>query len=198
VVVLDCPSTVGLPNRSPHLSPVPTGVTDFRDSPLPQGEFFLSASGSVGGIFLQKSFYVDFVTPGAYVGGHLDRCCTRAFACGDIGWQPVTNERSRQTSLYKRIDTIATIENIVLEVSPLRRCCLMLEQMAQWLGKEALPQIPQEIIAKMVGVHPDKIAIAWQLYTNPKHRHIVAKLLRKSNSIPPKPQPTFADTWENC
>lgn len=194
MVVLDCTPTIRSPNPSPCLSPI--AEVGFRDSPIPQGEFFLSQSNSVGGIFLQKSFYVDFVTPGAYIGGHLDRYCVRAFACGNISWQEISNERSRQTSLYQRITTMATLQSIILEVSPLRRSCQILHQLSQWLGKEALQQIPQEILAKMVGVHPEKIAIAWRLYSSPKHHHIVNRLIRKTDPSPPSNQQTFADTWE--
>ncbi len=191
MVVLDGSPTIDSPNPSPSLSLI-EGV-GFRVFPVPQGEFCLSTESSLAGIFLQKSFYVDFVTPGAYIGGHLDRSCVRAFACGNIGWQPVTNERSRQVSLYKRIATITTLEDIVLEVSPLRRSCLILNQLAQWLGKEALQQIPTELIAKMAAVHPEKIAIAAQLRSSPKHRHLIAKLTRKP-PISKIHRITFADT----
>jgi hypothetical protein len=191
VVVLDCTPTIGSPNPSPNLYPIED--VGFRDYPIPQGEFCLSASSSLGGIFLQKSFYVDLVTPGAYIGGHLDRSCVRAFACGNVGWQPITNERSRQASLYKRIATITTLEDIVLEVSPLRRSCLILKQLSQWLGQEALQQIPTELIAKMAAVHPEKIAIATQLRSSPKHRHLVAKLTRKP-PISKIHRITFGDT----
>jgi hypothetical protein len=96
--------------------------------------------------------------------------------------------------LYKRIATIKILEDIVLEVSPLRRSCSILNQLSAWLGKEALQQIPIELIAKMAAVHPEKIAIATKLRSSPKHRHLVAKLTRKP-PISKIHRITFADTF---
>lgn len=130
---------------------------------LKSGQLLAIAADCQGGLILQKPFYAEFVGPGAAVGGTFDIQSTSAYVLGKVQFLELTTYAERQQAFQKRIAYIKKFQETILpEQSPLRRACLIMNQLYQWFGVDETKRIPNELMAQLVGVLPGTIAIAQQ------------------------------------
>lgn len=129
---------------------------------LKSGQLLAIAADCQGGLILQKPFYAEFVGPGAAVGGSFDIQSTSAYVLGNVQFLELTTYAARQQAFQKRIAYIEKFQNILLEQSPLRRACLIVNQLYQWFGVDETKKISNESMAQLAGVLPGTVAIACQ------------------------------------
>lgn len=128
-------------------------------------EPFLSlAPDCGGGLILQKSFYADFVSPGAAVGGDFDAHCTAIYVIGKIQFQVLETHAERQQALQQRMDCIEKLYQVASVSSSLHRASLMLHQLCDWVGIHEASEIPVEWVARLAGVQPKTVHLAWEKY----------------------------------
>lgn len=152
-------------------SPTLIDAASFTELHLPhafdnlQNELCFALSPACqGGLILQKSFYADFVAPGAVIGGHLDSGCTKIYAIGKIQFQPLITHTEKQQALQQRIQCIEKLYHVTSSFSSLHRAILMINQLCDWVGIYEATEIPSEWVAQLAGVQPKTVALAWQKY----------------------------------
>jgi hypothetical protein len=158
-----------MPSALDVTSPTLIDASSFTRLTLPyqslQAESFLSlAPDCQGGLILQKSFYADFVAPGAAVGGSFDANCTGIYAIGKIRFCPLGSHGERQQALQQRMRCIEQLYHVTSAAAPLQRASLMLSQLCDWVGIHEASEIPAEWVGKLAGVNAKTVRLAWGKY----------------------------------
>lgn len=155
--------------------PTSTPCTSVPLDLLKTGQLLALTSDCRGGLIIQKRFYADFVGPGAAVGGSFDVNCTSVYAIGKVEFYAPTTYEERQQAFQMRITYTQKLGEILLELAPLPRAFLIINQLSQWLGVDKVKKIPPELIAQLGGVLPRTAAIALQKHsTGNTSRHLNA------------------------
>ncbi|HEY9618620.1 MAG TPA: hypothetical protein V6C64_17380 [Microcoleaceae cyanobacterium] len=116
------------------------------------------------GLILQQPHYAEFVGVGAIVGGSFDIKCKSIYAIGTVDFSVPTTYRERQRGFQLRINYMKQQQAITSVSSPLKRACLMVQQLCSWIGATEARQIPADLVAQLVGVLPGTVDTAWQCY----------------------------------
>ncbi|MGI0487288.1 hypothetical protein ACN4EK_17735 [Pantanalinema rosaneae CENA516] len=116
------------------------------------------------GLILQQPHYAEFVGVGAIVGGSFDIKCKSIYAIGKIDFSVPTTYRERQRGFQLRINYMKQQQAITAVSSPLKRACLIVQQLCSWIGTTEARQIPCHLVAQLVGVLPGTVETAWQCY----------------------------------
>ena len=81
----------------------------------------------------------------------------------------------RQAAFQQRMDDIDAMQQLCQNDSPLRRAVAIVQLLCERFGLQEVQSIPNDVLAKLVGVLPGTIAIAWQQQTsNVKHADVMA------------------------
>jgi hypothetical protein len=123
-------------------------------------------SGESAGIILQKPFFAEFIGPGSAIGGLFDLKCVTIYTLGKAEFTAPATREERQLAFRRRIDNIATMQNLCQSEAPLRRAIDLLDMLCDRVGTNEIRSIPNEVLAKVVGVMPGTIAMAWQKQFN--------------------------------
>lgn len=121
-----------------------------------------------GGLIVQKSYYADFVGPGAAVGGSFDVNCTSVYVIGEVEFYAPTTYTERQDAFQKRVSYLKKLSEILSVHAPIHRACLIIRQLCLWVGVNQSRSIPVELIARLGGLMPQSVALAWQ-HLSTKH-----------------------------
>lgn len=124
------------------------------------GQFLCLSPECQGGLIIHKSFYADFVGPGAAVGSSFDVNCTSVYAIGKVEFCVPATYSERQQAFQQRMAYSQQLQDIVGEEAPLHRSILMLNQLSQWVGAEEVTKIPDELVARLAGVLTKTIKVA--------------------------------------
>ncbi|MBL1175718.1 hypothetical protein [Pantanalinema sp. GBBB05] len=116
------------------------------------------------GLILQQPHYAEFVGVGAIVGGSFDIKCKSIYAIGNVDFSVPTTYRERQRGFQLRMNYMKQQQAITSIPSPLKRACLMVQQLCGWIGTTEARQIPNDLVAQLVGVLPRTVENAWQCY----------------------------------
>jgi hypothetical protein len=128
---------------------------------LSSGQILMISPDCTGALILQKPFFAEFVGHGAIVGGSFDIQCQSIYAIGDVQFISSPNEEQRRAAFQRRVEYIQAMQSILLEEAPLRRAKRLFEQMCDWIGTDHTLEIPREIGARLAGVFPKSIEMAW-------------------------------------
>lgn len=123
-------------------------------------------SGESAGIILQKPFFAEFIGPGAAIGGLFDLKCVTIYTLGNAEFTAPSTQEERQLAFRRRIDNIATMQTLCQAEAPLRRAIDLLDMLCDRMGTHEIRSIPNEVLAKIVGVMPGTISMAWQKQFN--------------------------------
>lgn len=126
-----------------------------RELPLSffkSGQFLCLSPDCQGGLIIHKSFYADFVGPGAAVGSSFDINCTSVYVIGEVKFWVPTTHAERQQAFQKRMAYSQQLQELVGQGAPLQRCALILNQLSQWVGAKEANNIPDELVARLAGV----------------------------------------------
>ncbi|MEM9771811.1 MAG: hypothetical protein AAF889_09490 [Cyanobacteria bacterium P01_D01_bin.73] len=114
-------------------------------------------SRKAGGVIILNRYSAEFAGPGAVVGTPLDFDCEHAIPLGDLALvepkstdEVLTGYRIRLQWL-KLVSRSTSLENTQL------RAQKILEQFEQFFRKQDVQQIPDDVLAQLVGVLPQTI-----------------------------------------
>jgi hypothetical protein len=128
------------------------------------GQFLSLTTNCQGGIILQKPFYADFVGLGAAVGSSFDVNCTSVYVIGAVKFCASTTYSERQQAFQKRMAYSQQLQEIAEVEAPLDRALLILRQLCEWVGAEEAKKIPEELVARLVGLLPKTVEFARKTY----------------------------------
>jgi len=123
----------------------------------------LSIGGSEGaGLIIQKPFFAEFVSHGAAIGGLFDLQCVTVYTLGDVQITVPGEKVDRQTAFQRRIEDIESMQDLCQSDSPLERGVSILNLLCERFDRQQIETIPNDVIAKLVGVLPGTINEAWK------------------------------------
>jgi hypothetical protein len=133
---------------------------------LKSGQLLAVTDSEPAGIILQKPFFAEFIGPGAAIGGLFDLKCVTIYTLGKAEFTAPATQEERQFAFRRRIDDIAIMQTLCQTEAPLRRAIDLLDMLCDRMGTTEIRTIPNEVLAKVVGVMPGTIAMAWQKQFN--------------------------------
>jgi hypothetical protein len=133
---------------------------------LKSGQLLAVTDSEPAGIILQKPFFAEFIGPGAAIGGLFDLKCVTIYTLGKAEFTAPATQEERQLAFRRRIDDIAAMQTLCQAEAPLRRAIDLLDMLCDRMGTTEIRSIPNEVLAKIVGVMPGTIAMAWQKQFN--------------------------------
>jgi hypothetical protein len=133
---------------------------------LKSGQLLAVTDSEPAGIILQKPFFAEFIGPGAAIGGLFDLKCVTIYTLGKAEFTAPATQEERQLAFRRRIDNIAAMQTLCQAEAPLRRAIDLLDMLCDRMGTTEIRSIPNEVLAKIVGVMPGTIAMAWQKQFN--------------------------------
>ncbi|MGB8698258.1 MAG: hypothetical protein WCD18_02480 [Thermosynechococcaceae cyanobacterium] len=133
---------------------------------LKSGQLLSITNSLDAGIILQKPFFAEFVGPGAAIGGLFDLECVTIYTLGKTEFAVPSTLSERQQAFRRRIEDIETMQVLCQADAPLTRAIDLLDMLCKRFGIDEVRNIPNEILAKVVGVLPGTMAMAWQKQFN--------------------------------
>jgi hypothetical protein len=133
---------------------------------LKSGQLLAVTDSEPAGIILQKPFFAEFIGPGAAIGGLFDLKCVTIYTLGKAEFTAPATQEDRQLAFRRRIDNIAAMQTLCQAEAPLRRAIDLLDMLCARMGTDEIRSIPNAVLAKIVGVMPGTIAMAWQKQFN--------------------------------
>ncbi len=153
---LDCiipKSETALPSRALiKYSPTSQLLTQIRS-----GQLFVVDSRRRCGLIVYKRFHAEFVGPGAAVGGIFDIECQQTIPVGDLVLLYPESYEERQKAFAIRRHWIRLLERLTAQEVPLQRTQMMLTQFQHYFDRETVLRLPDEAIARLVGVLPQTV-----------------------------------------
>lgn len=129
---------------------------------LKSGQLLVLVDQPCTALILQKAFHAEFVGPGAAVGGVFDLNTTAIYPLGNVNFLSPETGLERKQAFQQRMDYIEALQSITIEQTPFSRSNRIFTYLHEWVGQEVTQHIPDELIASLVGVFPQTIAIARQ------------------------------------
>ena len=122
----------------------------------------LAVCGSEGaGLIIQKPFFAEYVGTGAAIGGLFDLQCVTVYTLGEVTLTVPEDKEGRQSAFQKRIEDIEAMQELCQLDSPLERGVKILTQLCSQYDTFEVKSIPNDVLAKLVGVLPSMISEAW-------------------------------------
>ena len=140
-----------------------TLTTDKAPVELLKSGQLLSIGGSEGaGLIIQKPFFAEFVSHGSAIGGLFDLQCVTVYTLGDVKITVPDDKAGRQQAFQRRIEDIESMQDLCQADSPLERGVSILGMLCQKFDGHQVQSIPNDVLAKLVGVLPSTISEAWK------------------------------------
>jgi len=145
-----------------------TDLTEYPHSSdilaeINSGKLLMVDSRRRNGLILIKRFHAEFAGPGAAVGGAFDVDSQQAIPVGDFCLVCAQSPEARQKALGIRRHWVRLTEQLTRKPVALERAQIILTQFEQYFDSETVAQIPDEVLALLVGVFPRTIRVARQI-----------------------------------
>ncbi|MGK7926699.1 MAG: hypothetical protein AB4290_15910 [Spirulina sp.] len=124
---------------------------------LQEQKFLIVSGRRRNGLILYKHHYAEFAGPGALVGGIIDPDVTHLIPVGNWSISSPEDDRDRQRAILMRRQWIVLFNKTTKNTDPHNRVRLILNQFEIWFDPETVTQIPDEAIARLVGVLPETV-----------------------------------------
>jgi hypothetical protein len=124
---------------------------------LQSGQLFVVDSRRRCGLIVYKQFHAEFVGPGAAVGGIFDIECHQTIPVGDLVLLYPESYEERQKAFVIRRHWIRLMERLTVQPVPLQRTQMLLTQFQHYFDRETVVRLPDEAIARLVGVLPQTV-----------------------------------------
>jgi hypothetical protein len=138
---------------------------------LKNGQLLSLGFNHSAGLILQKPYYAEFIEPGAAIGGMFDLQVVAIHILGKVELQIPETANERQDALQKRMENIEQMQQICEQDVPIDRAIGILELLSQKFHQEEIQLISNDVLAKLVGVLPSTMAVAWQKLAQSSHNH---------------------------
>ena len=123
----------------------------------------LAIGGSEGaGLIIQKPFFAEFVSHGAAIGGLFDLQCVTVYTLGNVQITVPGEKVDRQCAFQRRIEDIESMQELCQADSSLERGVSVLKLLCEKFDRQQVQTIPNDVLAKLVGVLPGTIGEAWK------------------------------------
>jgi hypothetical protein len=129
---------------------------------LKSGQLLAVTDSLSAGVILQKPYFAEFVGPGAAVGGMFDIECVTLYALGEGEFTAPATLEERQQAFRRRIEDIEMMQQLCESDVPLQRATNVLKLLCDRFGTDEIRSIPNDVLAKLAGVLPGTIQMAWQ------------------------------------
>ncbi|HBB34327.1 MAG TPA: hypothetical protein DDZ80_13590 [Cyanobacteria bacterium UBA8803] len=116
-------------------------------------------------IIICHRHHAELAGPGAVVGGPFDLDCNRVIPIGNISLVYPESRRDRQKGYVLRQRWILFTQHAMQSYVPLQRAKTMLILLHKYFDSEVIDQLPDEVIAQLVGVLPKTVEMlrqSWQ------------------------------------
>ncbi len=124
---------------------------------LNSGQLFVVDSRRRCGLIVYKRFHAEFVGPGAAVGGIFDIECQQTIPVGDLVLLYPESYEERQKAFAIRRHWIRLMEQLTIQPVSLHRTQMLLTQFQHYFDRETVIRLPDEAIARLVGVLPQTV-----------------------------------------
>lgn len=123
----------------------------------------LRVSGSRGNaIIICHCHHAELAGPGAAVGGMFDIKCSRVIPLGKISIIHPASYNERQKAYKLRQQWLRFTQNAMESTVPLQRASKLLMSLYKYFEPQIIDQLPNEVLAKLVGVLPKTIGMVRQ------------------------------------
>lgn len=132
---------------------------------LPQlnsGRLLMLDSHRRGGLIICKRHHAELAGPGAAVGGVCDIDCGRVISFGDVSIVSPQSYEHRQKAFVMRQKWFRFTQKAMENAVPLQRSHAILFLIEKYFGTRAVDELPDEILAQLVGVLPKSITMVRQ------------------------------------
>lgn len=127
------------------------------------------------GLILCKRHHSELVGWGAAIGGLVDCDVRRVIPIGQVSWEPPQTHLARQKAYAIRRQWFSLTQKIASHPVSLQRAVSILRCLQRFFGTKVIIELPDEVIAELVGVCPSTVAIARQavqsIYHHPTHEN---------------------------
>lgn len=121
------------------------------------GQLLVVDSRRRNGLIIFKRFHAEFAGPGAAVGGFFDIDAQQIVAVGDVALIYPQSHEERQKAFWTRRHWIRLTEQITEHSVPMERARMILSHFENYFDRETVAKIPDEALARLVGVLPSTI-----------------------------------------
>ncbi|MEM9136862.1 MAG: hypothetical protein AAGB01_05890 [Cyanobacteria bacterium P01_F01_bin.42] len=128
---------------------------------LKSGQLMSIEGSSSAGLIIQKPFFAEFVSQGSAIGGLFDLQCVTVYTLGDVQITVPEHKEDRQSAFQRRIEDIESMQALCQADSPLERGIAILRLLCERFDQQQVQTIPNDVLAKLVGVLPRTIVEAW-------------------------------------
>lgn len=108
-------------------------------------------------LILHKGFYAEFAGPGSAVGGPFDLDCKQVLPVGRLSLKPPESAEERRKAKLIRRHWVRLMMQIIAIPVPLQRAQKLLYLLEDYFDQETNTQLPDEVLALLVGVLPHTI-----------------------------------------
>jgi len=137
---------------------------------LPSPDRLLAVSEhKKSGLILCKEFHAEFAGPGAAIALSVEEDYEAILALGSPELVEVVTPEERQKAYSRRIQWLRWLQKIAETAEPSVRAERLLSGFAAFFGSQVAVDLPDDLLATLVGVMPSTIAIAKLQYRQVQH-----------------------------
>lgn len=127
---------------------------------LSSGQLLMVDPHKRNAVIICKTFHAEFAGPGAAVGGPLDIEAGGIVPIGDISLLHPQSHSDRQNAYAKRMHWMRWLQQTTDNPIPLQRARVLLFSLEEFFSGEDVRYLPNDVLARLVGVLPQTIAAA--------------------------------------
>ncbi|MEN9224293.1 MAG: hypothetical protein Q6L60_06435 [Thermostichus sp. HHBFW_bins_43] len=127
---------------------------------LSSGQLLMVDPQRHNALIICKTFHAEFAGPGAAVGGPLDVESGNVVPIGDVVLLHPQDHQERQNAYAKRLHWMRWLQQITDNPLPAQRARVLLFSLEEFFSTDLVSQLPDEILARLVGVLPQTITAA--------------------------------------
>jgi hypothetical protein len=150
---------------------------------LKNGQLLRVNASRGNAIIICHCHHAELAGPGAAVGGMFDIKCSRVIPLGRISITQPASYNERQQAYKLRQQWLRFTQNAMESAVPLQRASNLLHLLYKYFEPQIIDQLPNEVLAKLVGVLPKTIGMVRQSSNHQvlrNHSTLHAKTLIKS------------------
>lgn len=115
-----------------------------------------------GALILCKNYHAELAGPGAAVGIVFDQDCQQVIPIGSLSLIQAESADERTKAYLLRRQWVQLVRQITNNAEPLQRAGKLLEQLEGFFDRETIAEVPDEILALLIGVLPQTVKQARQ------------------------------------
>lgn len=131
---------------------------------LQSGQLMRVSGNRGNAIIICHRYHAELAGPGAAVGGAFDIDCRRVIPIGNISIVYPESRSERQQAYSLRQKWLLFSQHAMKSCVPLQRANNILVLLYKYFDPKIIEQLPDEVIAQLVGVFPKTVGIVRQSF----------------------------------